>query len=307
MKIAIMGAGALGCYFGGRIDAAGADVTYIARGTHLEALQRSGLKIESPLGDLALPEVKAAGDPRDVGPVDIVFMLVKMQDLTAALDAVDPMLGPDTAILSFQNGVDAWEAIGKATDPKRVIGGTAVIPAEIREPGIVRHNAPFAKLTFGEFDGSASERCQALAETFTSGGVECGISDDIQRQIWEKFIFLSAFSGVTALTRLSTGPIREVPESFDLFRRAMEEAFSVGSTQCPTLSDAIIAERIDFLKAAPPAMQSSMLDDLSRGKPLELDSLSGAVVRIARQQGVPVPTHDLINRALQPLKNGAPA
>lgn len=306
MKIAVMGAGALGCYFGGRLAKAGADVSYIARGAHLEAMQQSGLTIESPLGDLHFPQVTATGNPEEIGPVDLVLFLVKMQDTESALPLITPLLGPDTAIMSFQNGVDAWAMIGRATDPARVIGATAAIPADIKAPGVIRHSAEFAKLTFGEFDGAESPRCRALLDLLEKAGVDAALVPDIEVKIWEKFVMLSAFSAVTCLTRLPVGPIRDNPESFALFERAAEETFSVGRKICPDLQPEIIETTRRFLENAPRNVRSSMLDDLTRGKPLELDYLSGAVVRLGEQTGVAVPFHDVVNRALRPYIAGSP-
>lgn len=307
MKIAVMGAGALGCYFGGRLAAAGEEVAFIARGPHLEALRRQGLRIESPLGDLTLERVTATDDPAEVGPVDLVLFLVKLQDTRSAAAAIGPLLGPETAVLSFQNGIDAWTWIGEAVGPERVVGGTAAIPADVRAPGVVRHSAPFARLTIGEFDGRESPRCLALAAALEAAGVEVALVPDIEVKIWQKFVMLTAFSAVTALTRLPIGPIRATPETRELFRRAVAETLAVGRIVCPGLPESTLDAVMAFVEAAPPGIQSSMLDDLLRGKPLELEHLSGAVVRVAAENRMAAPTHDLVVRALAPYAKGPPA
>ena len=221
MKIAIMGAGALGCYFGGRLASAGQDVAFVARGAHLQALRETGMKVESPLGDFAMEKVNATSDPAEIGPVDLVVFLVKLYDTEEAAEAMRPLLKPETAVVSFQNGIDAWQRIGALVGTERVIGGLALIPAHIAEPGLVRHTSPFAKLTFGEFDGTESDRCKALLEALQGAGVDAELADNIQVRIWEKLVMLSALSAITTLTRLPMGLIRQDPLCGDLFREAI--------------------------------------------------------------------------------------
>jgi 2-dehydropantoate 2-reductase len=300
-----MGAGALGCYFGGRLAAAGSDITFIARGRQLEALKTNGLRIESPLGDLHLPKIRATDDPSDIGEVDMVLFLVKLYDTEVAAKALLPMLGPKTAIVSFQNGVDGWRRIGEIAGHERVIGGTAVIPADLRAPGIVRHNGPFARLTLGAFDGNDSEPCHALASLFEKADVDANVVPDIEIKIWEKFIVLSALSAVTALTRLPLGPIRKDPISAELFERALQETIAVGRAACPGLSEDAANRATSLAAGLPDSMRASMLDDLERGKPLELDDLSGAVVRRAADHGIDVPVHETVWRALHPFVSGS--
>ena len=306
MKIAVMGAGALGCYFGGRLVSVGADVAFIARGAHLEALKQNGLRIESPLGDLTLDSVRATHDPSEIGPVDLVFLLVKLQDTMQAVEAMKPLLGDETGVLSFQNGVDAWHWIGEAVGHQRVIGGTAAIPADIREPGVVRHSGPFAKLTFGEFDGKESDRCRDLLELFKEADVDATLVPDISVKIWEKFVMLSAFSAITTLARLPIGPIRADPMAYELLQRAVNETLAVARVIQPELSEDYADAVMGFFANAPGGMRSSMLDDLSRNKPIEINHLSGAVVRLAREHGLEAPTHDVAMRALSPFANGSP-
>ncbi|MCP1335540.1 ketopantoate reductase family protein [Futiania mangrovi] len=306
MRIAVMGAGALGGYFGGRLQASGADVTFIARGAHLEAMQRNGLRIESPLGDLHLAKVMATGDPAEVGPVDIVLFLVKLQDTRTAARAIAPLIGPSTGVLSLQNGVEAWTWIGEDVGAEHVIGGTALIPADVREPGVVRHSAPFAKLTFGEFGGAQTDRCTKLLGLLEAAGIEATLVSDIEVKIWEKFVALSAFSALTTLTRLPIGPVRSNPECRELLRRAIEETLAVGQKACPGLSGMLGQGVLDFFDNAPPGMRSSMLDDLNRGKPIEVEYLSGAVARLAPTFGLSAPTHDMVARALAPFRSGPP-
>mgnify|MGYP000371513334 CR=1 FL=1 len=306
MKIAVMGAGALGCYFGGRLAHSGIEVSFVGRGAHLEALKRNGLRIESPLGDVHLPDIMATDNPAEIGPVDLVIFVVKLYDTEEAARAMAPLLGPDTAVVSFQNGIDGWQRIGEIVGGQRVVGGLAVIPADIRAPGIVRHNSSFARLVFGEFDGSSSERCAALERMLKTAGVDAELVGDIDARIWDKFIVLSALSAATAVTRLPLGPILDDPRARPLFEQAIEETAAVGERLCPSLSEGA-AERARALAATfPPTMRASMLDDLERGKRLELDHLSGAVVRLGAQAGIATPTHAFVLSALSPYAAGKP-
>lgn len=306
MKIAVMGAGALGGYFGGRLAAAGADVSFIARGAHLAALKAEGLRVESPLGDLHLPQVKATDDPAEIGPVDLVLFLVKLPDTRAAARALAPLLGPETGVLSLQNGVEAWGWIGEEIGAERVMGGTAQIPADIRAPGVVRHSGPFARVMFGEFGGAETARARALLAAFRAAGVEVSLVPDIEVKIWEKFVMLSAFSALTALTRLPIGPVRENAETRGLLARAIAETHAVGRAAQPALAADYAERAMGFVDAAPAGMRSSMLDDLLRGRPLELAHLSGAVARLGAERGIGTPVHDFVAKALSPFASGAP-
>lgn len=307
MKFAVMGAGAVGCYYGGRLAQSGADVAFIGRGAHLDAIKRDGLRIESPHGDVHIHPAVATDDPAEVGPVDMVLFLVKLYDTEEAARRMAPLLGPETAVASFQNGVDGWERIGKVVGPERVIGGTVVIPAEISAPGVMRHNGPLHKLTFGEFDGRLSARCRSMLDAFTRAGVDVALSRHIAHDIWEKFVFLSAFSAITALTRLPNGAILDDPPCRELLRRAVFEAFAVGKAVLPDLSDELGDRAVAHVEATPRTVRASMAQDLARGKRLELEHLSGAVVRLGREHGVPTPVHEVVLGALHPYAQGRAA
>jgi 2-dehydropantoate 2-reductase len=306
MKIAVMGAGALGGYFGGRLAAAGTDVTFIARGAQLDALRSNGLTIESPLGDLHLPRVNATSDPAEVGPVDTVLFLVKLYDTEEAARVIAPLLGAETSIVTFQNGVNSRERIGRIAGEGRVIPGIAVIPADVRAPGIVRHSGPFARLAFGEPDGSESARCKALLAALQKAGVDAEIATNIQVRVWEKFIMLSTLSAITTLTRLNIGPIFADEACATLVERAARETATVGRKVCPALPENAADKALAMLKGMPGHMHASMLDDLNRGKRLELNDLSGEVVRLGRQHDITTPTHEMAWRTLHPYVNGQP-
>ncbi len=306
MKIAVMGAGALGCYFGGRLASSGVDVSFIARGAHLEALQRDGLTVESPLGDLRLEKVQATSDPAEIGPVDIVLFLVKLPDTRKAAQQIAPLLHENTGVLSFQNGIDAWNWIGDEIGAQHVIGGTAVIPAMIKSPGVISHSAEIAKLVLGEFDGSQSPRCVELLSLLQDAGVDATLVSDIDVRIWEKFVMLSTFSAVTALCRLPIGPIRDDPEAAKLLKQLLSEVMSVGLELCSGLSRDHEQAVLQLIGKMPDGVRSSLLDDLTRGKPLEVAYLSGAVLRKAKKLGLEAPAHEIVFRALSPFVHGAP-
>lgn len=304
MKIAIFGAGALGGYFGGRLLQAGHDVSFIARGTQLEALLHNGLQIESPLGDASLRPVQATADPSEPGPVDLVLFLVKLYDTRAAARALKPLLGVDTPVISFQNGVEGWEILGEEVGRERVLAGVAYIFADVRAPGVVRHSGSLAKLVFGEFDGSRSERVWALAHALTDAHIDARIADDVEVSIWEKFVLLSSLSGVTTLTRLSIGQVLGDELCAELFREALEEAARVGLKKCRGLAADIAERQLEFAKSLPREMRSSMLNDLERGQRIELEYLSGSVARLGEALGIATPAHSAFYRGLHPYING---
>jgi 2-dehydropantoate 2-reductase len=299
MRIAVMGSGGVGGYFGGRLAAAGQDVSFIARGAHLAALRQRGLAIRSALGDATIAPAQATDDPASLGPVDLVIFTVKLYDTEAAAEAIRPLIGPETGVVTFQNGIAGTEVLSAKLGAEHVIGGVAKIAAVIAEPGVIRHTGTMAELVFGELNGSASARVAALAAALDAAGVQHTVSDDFGREIWDKMVFLSTFAGLTSLVRLPIGPIRGDPETRALLRAGLAEALAVaragGSGLPENLADQIL-ERIDRL---PFEMKSSMLQDLESGRQLELGWLSGAIARMGRDLGIPTPTHELIATALK--------
>lgn len=307
MKIVVMGAGALGGYFGGRLAAAGHEVTLIARGAHLAAIRENGLKVLSPKGDLHLPDIAATDDPAGVGPVDAVLFMVKNYGLEDAARATQPMLGPDTFVLTCQNGVSAPDRLGAVIGRDRVIPGVVRMPADIPEPGVVRHSAEFEIVTFGEASAQITPRVTVLRDVFTGAGVNAMIPDNILHDLWAKFIMQATLASMTTLLRLNIGPIRDTPETARLFRDGMAETEAVGRAVIPDLPEGLAEKGWTFIQGFPPGMHASMLDDLRGGKPIETDYLSGDVVRIGAEHGVPTPIHGVFHAALAPFRDGAPA
>jgi len=307
MKIAVMGAGALGGYFGGRLEQAGNEVWLIARGAHLEALKAGGLRILSPKGDAHLPAIRATDAPGEVGPADIVLFMVKNRDVEAAAEAIRPMIGPETMIVTCQNGVTAWERLGAIVGADHVVPGVARIPGETVEPGVIRHTAPLDTLLFGEADGRQSERCHVLSDLLTAAGTTPVVPDNILHELWSKFSVQGALASLTTLTGLDVGPLRENPVSAQLFRDAIAEAYRVGRAVVPDLPEDVPEKNWDFVMSLPPQMHASMLDDLRRGKPLEHEFLSGEVVRRGAAHGVATPIHSVLYAALKPISDGLEA
>jgi 2-dehydropantoate 2-reductase len=304
MRLVTIGAGGVGGYFGARLIAAGEDVTFVARGVHLAAMQRHGLQLESPKGDLHLQNVQATDDVASIGQADIVLLTVKMYDLEAAAAGVKPLVGPDTAVITLQNGVEAVDIVSRFVPRANVVGGVAYVAAVIAEPGLIRHTSLDA-LIFGELDGRRSERLSKLAAACERAGFAARVSDDINVDLWAKFARLSVFSGMTAVTRSPIGVLRDDAELYAMLQAACQETIRVGRAQGVALPEALMGEIEQMVQSLPHHAKASMLEDLERGKRLELPWLSGAVVRLGRAAGVATPIHQFIATVLKPHVNGA--
>jgi 2-dehydropantoate 2-reductase len=303
MRIAILGSGGVGGYFGGRLAASGADVQFIARGAHLEALRGRGLQIESPYGNLRLAHVDATDDPSAIGPVDIVFFTVKLYDTEAALRLLPPLIGPQTLVIPFQNGVDAVEVLSQAAGREHVAGGTTYLAAVVSAPGVIRHTA-MNKVIFGSLAGDRPPILVELLDACQQAGIDSILSDRIMVDIWAKFVRLTVYSGMTAVTRCSIGPLRDDVALAEMMRDAVRESIAVARAQGVPLAETLVDEIDESTAALPAAAKSSMLEDLERGRPLELPWLSGAVVRIGRAAGIETPIHKFIATVLQPHVKG---
>ena len=299
MRIAIMGSGGVGGYLGGRLAASGQDVTFIARGAHLAALRSEGLRIESARGDVAGPPAQATDDPAAIGPVDLVVFAVKLYDTEQAAAATRPLIGPATGVVTLQNGVDSVGVLSATLGREHVIGGSAHIAAVIAAPGVIRHTGTMARFLFGELDGAQSERIAALSAALDKAGVDHQVSEDIERDIWGKMVFLATFAGLTALMRLPIGPIRADPDTRALYLAGLAEALAVARAKGIALPDDFVAQTLARTDQLPYEMKSSLLNDLESGRRLELPWLSGAIARMGEEQGVPTPTHAFITTALK--------
>lgn len=303
MKIAIFGSGGVGGYFGGRLAAAGEDVTFIARGTHLAALQQGGLHIDSPNGALHLSTVQATDDPAMVGPVDVVLFTVKLYDVDAAAAALTPMIGPNTVVITLQNGVDAVDMVAKQVGAEHVAGGVAYIVIVIDQPGHLRHTTA-QQLVFGERDGTRSPRLIAFEEAGIRAGFQATASTTMETDLWIKFVRLATWSGMTTVTRSSMAVVRDNAELFVMMMAAIDETIAVGRARGIVFPPTLVADTLALIRSFPATSKSSMLEDFERGRRLELPWLSGAVVRLGKAVGVPTPTHQFIAAVLQPFVNG---
>jgi 2-dehydropantoate 2-reductase len=303
MHIAIVGSGGVGGYFGGRLAAAGEDVHFLARGAHLAALRERGLRIESPNGNIQLPRVQATDAPAEIGPADIVFFTVKLYDTDSALALLPPLVGPQTLVVPFQNGVESIDVLTRIVGRSHVAGGTAYVAAVVAEPGVIRHTA-MNRLIFGPVSGPAAPALQQLLNACRRSGIDAALSERILVDIWAKFARLSVFSGMTAITRCPIGPIRQDPELRTMAEDALHESIAVARAKQIPLPASTFTEIVGATEALPANARSSMLEDLERGRRLELPWLSGAVVRIGDEVGIATPTHRLIVRLLRPHVNG---
>ena len=307
MRIVAFGAGGVGGYFGGRLALSGVDVTFVARGAHLDAIRTKGLCIRTPDGDIVVENAKATDDVSSIDAPDYLFFAVKLFDTEAVAEACRSIVGPNTAVVSLQNGVEAVDIMSGVFGRERVMGGTVGVATVISEPGVIMQTGLFNYVAFGEQDGSRSERGLALEAACTAAGINATLSGDVEVDIWMKFVLLSAFSNMTALTRLPAGRLRETPETRGLLESCVAEAVAVGRAQGVALPADAVEQTVAKLDALPPEMVASMLHDLNAGKRLELERLGGAIVRLGKAAGVPTPTQTFAYNALKPHINGVKA
>jgi 2-dehydropantoate 2-reductase len=306
MRIAVVGAGGVGGGFGAALAKAGADVTFIARGAHLAAMKSTGLKIEGGRGETHLVPTQATDDPKTVGPVDYVLFCVKLWDVESAGEHIKPLVGPSTAVIPLQNGIDAPERLAPILGKQAVMGGVAQISASIVAPGVIRQVGTFMRLLFGELDGSPSARGEALRAMCAKAGFDVTLSDQIVTELWMKFILLATNASVVAVARQPIGKLRDDPDMQPQFVAAYNEVIAVGKARGVTLPADALDRMLAFNKGAPPTMKPSMALDLERGNRIELPWLGGKVVELGRQLGVQTPTHAFMYAALKPYVMGTP-
>jgi 2-dehydropantoate 2-reductase len=298
MRVAVMATGALGGYFGGRLAEAGHDVSFIARGANLAAIRKNGLKVESSLGNIHIKSPKATDDPKEVGPVDLVLFAVKLWDTEKTGEASKPLMGPDTRLISMLNGVDSVERLTPVLGNAAVAAAPTLISAVISAPGVISHKSAFASLRCGFMDGRDDARLKALVDEMKVAKFNAEFSKTIEKDLWEKFIFLVGMSGATAATRMPLGPIRDDPDTRALLQSLMQEVEAVGLKKGIPLAGAA-AKSFVFAQAAPAGVKASMLEDLERGNRLETDWLQGKVVELGRALKVPVPANEHIYAVLK--------
>ncbi|QCS43327.1 2-dehydropantoate 2-reductase [Natrinema versiforme] len=305
MKFAVFGAGGVGGYLGARLADAGHEVHLVARGDHLAALESDGLRLESVRGDAAI-DLPATDDPADIGPCDCVLFCVKAHDTRDAAPDLEPLLGDDTAVVSFQNGVDNEEWLAEEIGADHVVGGVAYIFSTIGEPGVVEHTGGPARFVYGELDGERTARIEELdAALSESEGVDAVLAADIRVELWRKFAFICAQAGMTATTRLPVGEIRETDASWAMYRRLIEEVCAVGRAEGVDLPEDTVDEWLEFARDLEPEMYSSLHYDLTHDKRLELEALHGSVVRHADAVDIDAPMNEAVHAILRPWADRA--
>ena len=292
MKIAMMGSGGVGGFFGARLAHAGYDVSFVARGAHLAAMREHGLTIENePQRNIHVPEVRATDDPRTLGCVDLVILSVKLWDTESAARQMRPLVGPRTAVLSLQNGVIKDDILKTEFGAAAVMGGVAYVATHISRPGVIHQVGTMQRIVLGEYDGRRSERARFLHEALLRSGVTAELSDDVRKAIWEKYVFLVGLSGTTTTMRQTIGPIRGNPQTRAFLLDLMRETVAVGRAHGVALPEDFAEDRLAWGDSLPADMTSSMHHDLERGNPLEVEWLSGVVVRLGKAVGVPTPAN----------------
>ena len=306
MRIAVIGAGGIGAIYGASLAKAGADVTFVARGAHLAAMRERGLKIEGDRGEMHISPAQATDDPSDIGPVDIVLFCVKLWDVESAGAAIRPIIGPKTAVIPLQNGVDAHERLIPVLGREAVMGGTAFVTGSIVAPGIVRQTGTYQRMTFGELDGTISPRGKRLAELCAAAGFDGVLSPDVLVPLWDKFTMLVPLANVNALTRAPLGKYRADPDTWSLVLGSVHETVAVGRAEGINLAPDAADKAIALIRSMPDHHMTSMGNDLLRGNRLELPWFAGKVVELGRKHGVPTPVNSVVYAALKLYANGPP-
>lgn len=305
MRIAVIGAGGTGGYFGGLLARAGEDVTLIARGAQLTAILAEGLTVRSRrAGDFTIP-ITVTGDTTEVGPVDLVLFCVKTYDAEVAAAHVSPLIGPDTAVLSLLNGVDSVRQLADVVGEQHMLGGVAMVTASVTAPGVITQSAGEGAITLGELNNARTSRVEAIADALNHAGISASIPANIHHAMWQKFAFICAFSGVTALTRLPIGNVLANPETRDLYLGVATEVEAVTRAVGAPVPPDMVANCLRSAEGWPWA-RGSMAHDLATGHRMELDALNGTVVRLGRAHNVPTPLNFAVYAALVPYLNGAP-
>ncbi len=303
MRIAVMGAGGIGGNLGGLLARGGNDVSLIVRGAHLEAIRQNGLRVKMPQDEFTA-EVHATNEPGEVGPVDMVLFTVKTYHNATAIPVMCPMVGGDTAVLSLQNGVETFDELAKVLGPECVLSGAANFGAYIEVPGVVTNRGRPPEIVFGEVDGTDSHRARAIQENFQHAGIDAELSDDVTKTLWAKFLLLTSTAGITSASRVLMKPLMEHQEAREMWIAGMREVEAVGRAKGVNLDADVVEHAMSRLETLPWDYQLSMHTDLDLGRPLELEAVNGAVVRMGRQLGIPTPVNQFLYTVLKPHIDG---
>ncbi len=300
MKVAILGAGAVGGYYGALLARSGHDVTFIARGAHLAALRERGLRVESVHGDFEITPAQATDDPATVGPVELVLVTVKSYDLDGAAAAGRPLIGPGTLALPLLNGLDAADRLAAAWGPGHVLAGLTHISAAVAAPGVIRQVSPVRRITFGERHGHPTSRTERIRDVLAAAGAEIVLTPAVAAALWEKFLFIASISAVCCLARRPMGPVLATPETRQLYVDALREVEAVARARGVALPPDVVERTLRLTEGFGPRTRPSLLAALDAGQRLELEAMSGTVVGYGREAGVPTPVHSVAYAALKP-------
>lgn len=300
MKIAIMGTGGVGGYYGGLLARQGHEVTFIARGDHLKAIQENGLRVKSVHGDFHVQPAQASDDPGQIGPVDLVAFCTKTYSIDDAARQIKPIVGAETTVLPLENGVDAADRIGEIVGIEHLLGGVTWISSAVEAPGVIKQISQFRRVVIGELNGNITERVQAIYRAFEETGITTELSENILKVMWTKFVFIAAASGVGSLTRRPMGDYRSVPETREMMTRLMREVESLAWAQGIELDEDVVQKSMEFTDQAPAHMKPSMQLDVEAGRQSELESMIGVIGRKGKKFGVPTPVADLVYASLLP-------
>ena len=304
MKIATMATGGIGGFLAVRLAKAGHEVATIARGAHLAAIRENGLTLEASDGTVTARPWKAIDDPAEVGPVDAIIFGVKGNDVESAAEACRPMLGPETVVVPFLNGVEAAECLAAVLPPDNIGNGVAYISTTITAPGVIKQTGAFNTFVFAERDSTTSPRIQALRDAINEAGSKAPPTEDIDRELWKKFVLFAAVSGITAAARCTMGDIANNEALGEVFRAAVAETVALGKARGVDLPETIADDTWATVQQMPPMMRASTAIDLEKGRPLEIDWLSGAVDRLSKAAGLDAPVNRMLWALLSPHRDG---
>jgi 2-dehydropantoate 2-reductase len=305
LKIAVFGAGGVGGYYGALLAQSGQHVALVARGQHLQAIRENGLRVESVHGDFSVRPAQATDRPEAIGPVDLVLVTVKTYDLEAAAEAMHPLLSSQTMVLPLLNGLEATDVLAAALGAEHVLPGLTHVSSSVVAPGVIRQVSPLQRITFGETDGTITPRAQGLRKVLADANIDVVLSQSVEEALWEKFVFIAAISGVCCLARLPMGPVLHTPETRELYRDALEEVAAVGRAHDVKLPPEIVQSTLRLSASFAPDTKPSLLVALESGQQLELEAMSGAVVRYGQAVGLSTPVHRIVYAALKPSARGA--
>lgn len=305
MKVAIMGTGGVGGYYGGLLAQRGHEVTFVARGKHLQAIQENGLQVKSIFGDFHIHPARATEDPAQIGPVDLVLFVTKAYHTDQAAQGIKPVVGPETTVLSLQNGIDAVDRIGAVVGRDHMLAGATWLSSSVEAPGVIKQVSQFRRVVLGELDGKVTPRAQAIHTAFQDTGITAELSENILKVLWTKFVFISAASSLGSLTRLPMGEFRAVPETRAMIVKLMNEVKDVAHAQGVTLDEDVVQKSLDFMDNAAPHIKASMQLDVEAGRRSELESMVGVIGRKGRESGVHTPVADFVYASLLPVERSA--